>query len=100
MRSDSGACWLCGGAGRLTTGGGERWIACGACAGTGVVSEAPETVEEMAAAIAAMVGIERHTLSAAEIDAAVAEYGPAVEQALRGIEAEAADEVHWSVPSQ
>lgn len=79
-------CWLCGGAGWITTGADERHLDCGMCAGSGVAHEVPSTVAEMVNAIAAMEeDVEHVTLTAAEIDAAVAEFGPVIEAALNQI---------------
>ena len=86
--NDDQVCWLCGGCGFVTTGGAERPITCGMCAGSGVTDEVPGSAAEMVGMIAGMEGVERIRLTQADIDAAVAEYGPIIEAALREIEEE------------
>ncbi len=76
------ACWLCGGYGQIKTGETERTIACGMCSGAGTADITPATPDEMVAMIAATPGVERRTLTEAEINAAVAKFGPIIEQAL------------------
>ena len=83
-------CWLCGGSGFITTGEAERPITCGMCAGSDAADEVPGSTAEMVSMIAGMPGVERIRLTEAEIDAAVAEYGPIIEAALREIEEEEA----------
>ena len=58
------------------------------CADSGIADTVPGSVAEMVTAIAGMEGVERIRLTEADIDAAVTEYGPIIEAALRDIEAE------------
>jgi hypothetical protein len=81
-------CWLCGGGGVVTTGEAARPIVCGMCDGSGVTDEVPGSAAEMVSMIAGMKGVERIRLTEADIDVAVAEYGPIIEAAMREIEEE------------
>jgi len=87
-KSSGQVCWLCTGGGVIRTGAEERLIVCGMYEGSGVSDTQPSSTAEMVDMLAGLPGIERRTLTAADIDAAVAEFGPIIEAALCQIEKE------------
>lgn len=93
-------CWLCAGSGFITTGTEERRIVCGMCAGSGVADEVPGSRVEMVSAIASLEGVEHIRLTKADIDAAVAEYGPIIEAATCEIGAEDAVQTGKAIEGQ